>query len=73
MYCTCSIAGCRNSAVHWIWVGHSGVLKKEGNVCETHMKAIWESVSLAVAQGACVWGQALPRYPVLTDEERIHG
>lgn len=55
----CELAGCKMTAVHFVKWGKS--VNQEGNLCEPHMRELWDKVHSQVAVGLCWWEQSLPR------------
>lgn len=55
----CSLANCACEAVMWIkWGVH---VQQEANVCQKHLREIWDSCSGLVMANICFWQQDLVR------------
>lgn len=55
----CEIAGCQADAIHFVKWGSS--VNQRGNLCEQHIRELWNKVHPQVAAGICWWEQSLPK------------
>jgi hypothetical protein len=56
---SCEFAACKETAVHHVKWGES--TNQQGNLCEAHMREVWEKVHTQVTFGLNWWQQSLPK------------